>query len=686
MKCIRFAAVVLLFYLMPCTVLASAPPASRWDNLLEVTYRFSWYPKSDLLALLEEKGGEYGMTLEGYGDQLQEELGLRTGERGRFDATSLPDGKAWKKYYRLSQVEYVLYLATDNSLHLENAQTAMTILAGKAEQPDVAFWQHLYAAHLALEQNDRRAFISGVFSLWQNVILKLEVDDLRMREDFAKAGFVKSLPYLYENVAHLVIRRAIIEKEMGGLAPLGVIILAIEKKLSVENGYRATVEATVERMHGLNSDNSNINFAVAFLEATANRHDFEAEKDASRLVDRFNQAEKFFLLAMDWADTQKGRAAALTQYMGFLNYVTRRLADGEDPLSRDPFFLAIPGTADKYLDQAIALYDDLAGPDIRNGGYAEAGFKQSNDYLGAMHKLWDSSAKLAIMLGSYYKTRPGSEGRVAVFPAESPLLKYCALFRKHARTDLDIVPDNAFFLVSYAAGELAGLYREQAAYSTDSRAGELFFAYQLQAVETFPIDVIGILQLAYQANQDGHLEDYFLHTNRIAERLKRTRAVGQWLAGHRTEYDSIVATIPTAVPQVMANAYSLVNFIQDNGDTEEGMYRKTMAMNGVLLATGGERGKELPESLLRAVGTTDFSNGNIVLDDGLKGQVPAQMAGRIQGALTEVSLYRYGKLKNELYASLTSPIHGLLRTLFYEISYDQHQYPQVARTHGTAKR
>ncbi len=680
MKSLRMAMVFILLCLVPCTAMASATPASQWGNLLEVTCRFSWYPKSDLQRLLREKGAEYHQTLEEYRDALQGELGIRSGEGGRFDPGSAVAGKGWKKYYYLSLAEFTLFLAADNPLNLENAQTAMAILSGKAGQGDVAFWQHLFVAYQALENGDRSSFNSAVYDLWQNVILKLEVDDLRMEEPLAKAGFVKSLPYLYENLAHLIIRRAIIEKKMAGLSPLGVIILSIEKRLSVENGYGTVVQATVERMRGLNSDNYNLNFAVAFLEATANRHDFEEEKDPANLIPRFNQSENFYLLAFDWADSSKGRAAVLAQYMGFLNYVTRRLVDPDDALAREPFFAKVPATADRYLDQSIALYDDLSRPEIRSGGFGAEGFRLAGNYRAAMHKLWDSTAKLAIMLGSYYKSQADGNNLALLFPAERPLLKYCLFFRKHACRDIDIVPDNAYFLTAYAAGELANLYREADDYSVDSRAGKLFFGYQLQAVEILPLDVIGILQLAYQANQDGRLEDYFLYTSRIGERLKRTETVRRWLENNHTEYDGIVATIPTAVPQIMENAYPLVNFIQAGGGSEEGMYRKTLAMNQVLLAAAEAKESDNAEMLLRAVGSADFSNGRIMLDDGLKRQIPVKLAGRVQGALAETSGYQYGRLKNELYASLTSPIHTLLRQLYYEVPYEEHQYPELVRS------
>ncbi|MEZ4599167.1 MAG: hypothetical protein R2940_05195 [Syntrophotaleaceae bacterium] len=685
MKCNRILFALYLLFLAPSLALASEISLSQWDSLLDVSYRFTWYPQSDLQSLLEEKGREYGMSLEDYREAVQNELGIATGTGGRLDAASMTGGKAWKKYFLLSQAEYVLFLNSGNSVHLDNARVALSTLEAR-EQLDVSFWSHFFQTHSALEQNDRQAFMRGVFDVWQNDILKLEVDDLRLQGDLGKAGFIKSLPYLYENLAHLIITRAIIEKEMSNLAPLGAIILALKGKLTVENGYRTVVEAVAERMSGINSDNHNLNFAVAFLEATASRNTFEEEKDPARLVDRFNRAEKFYRLALTWANTKKGRAAVLPQYLGFLNYVTRRLSDPQDPLTGESFFAAIPGTADHYLDQAIALYDDLAGPKVQEEGIASAGFRQSDNYLAAMHKLWDASAKLAIMLGTYYKGQAVGQRRTAGFPAETPLLKYCALFDRHARTNQDIVPDNAFFLVAFAAGELAGIYREQGEFSTDSRAGDLFFGYQLQAVEIFPMDILGILQLAYQSSLDGKIEGYFSYTSPIAQRLRGSEPVRRWRASNQTEYDRLVAAVPSTVPQIMDNAYPLINFIQDTGGSEDGMYRKTLAMNQVLFVTAKEKNSQIAEKLLRAVGSADFSDGTIVLDDGLRSQIPLQVADHVQQALSESPVYHFGKLKNELYASLTSPVHSLLRELFYEIPYGQHQYPKILQKYGHAAR
>ncbi len=676
MKLFRFALIVLFVCLVP-TLGMSQTVTGQWDNLLDITYRFSWYPQEDLQQLLTEKGAEYGQTLEGYRDQLRQELQIETGAEDRVDAKSAGEGQQWKKYYHLSLAEFCLFLSSGQELQLENAQAVMGVLSGKAQQADVAFWLHLYTAYQQMLAQDANGFSNAVYDLWQNVVLKLEVDNLRIQRQMGKAGFVKSLPYLYENMAHLIIRRAIIEEQIPGLSSLGVIVLSINDKLTVENGYRTVVEATVERMRGLNSDNYNLNFAVAFLEAIASRNAFEGEQNPDLLVAKYQRAEAFYRLAWQWADSRKGKAAVLSQHIGFSTYVTRRLSDHADPLAADPFFSELPSAADRQLDQAIDLYNELADSRVRGGEYTSAGFYEHNNYLAAMHKLWDSTAKLGIMLSSYYEGTRQAVLHGQIFPAESPLLKYLALFEQHARSDADIVPDNAYFLAAFAAGELADLYRKLGDYSTDSQASELYFAYQLQAVEIFPIDIVGILQLAYQANQDGRVEDYFHYTSQIGQRLQDSAVGHNSSAGNQGDYAAIVGHMYGDIPQVMANAYSLVNFIQEAGGTEEGMYRKALAMNRVLQTVENKTSGEFLERLMLALGQADFSEGLIALDPQIGESLPPAEFAKIQGILSEVSAYRYNRLKNELYASLSSPMHKELRNLFYEVPYQQHQYPHL---------
>jgi hypothetical protein len=658
-------------------VLPAMAGASQWDSLLDVAYRFSWYPKSDLQSLLQEKGTEYGQSLESYRDGLMQTLVSDAGPDGRLQQDALLAGKPLADFYRLALAEFCLFLKSDESVHLDNAETALSVFSDKQSQGDVTFWKHLFVAYRHMAAKDSPRFVTSVFSLWENVVLKQEVDDILMDADRAKVGFVKELPHLYENIAHLVIRRAIIEQEMPNLAPLGTVILSIGNKLSLENGYKILVKAIAERMDGVSSDNYNLNFAVAFLEGTANRNDFESATDPDMLVAKFNAARKFYQLAYSWADTNKGRATIMSQYMGFLTYVTRRMSDSDDPVATIRFFEQVPGMAVAHLDKGIELYDGLAQHSRQVNGYVADGYYKRGHYLMSMHRLWDASGKLSIILADYYKSRRNAYEIETLFPVESPLLKYCALFQRHARIDQDIVPDNAYFLAAYAARELADLYQQLSAFNTGVEAHSRFFAYQLQAIELFPFDVTNILQLAYQANLEGRVEDYFRHMTPIAKRLEQSKVAGMWQANHDTPFNAMMGHVSKNIPGIMLNAYTFLNVIRESEGTEDGFYRKAIVLEKVFDARTGDDAAIDP--LMASLGKADFSGTQpLILLDQSSSQAGV-FASRVDGILNDGKVYPFTRLKNKLYGSLDGPEHGFLRALFYEIPYDQHEYVQLIR-------
>ena len=678
MRLLRSAILLGLLLSLSAPCFAIGQPSTRWESLLDVTYQFSWYPKQDLQNLLENKAQEFGQSLEEYRNLLVQELTVGGTPSRLLDAELLVQGKPWKKYYNLSLAEFCLFLASDREESLVNAKTALSVLSGRLDQFEIGFWYYYYAAYDDLIRKDSQAFVASVFRVWQNIVLKLEIDDILMESAISKTGFVKSLPYLYENLAHLIVKRAIVEKEMADLYPLGGIVLDLSERLEIENGYKNIIDPVVERMHGVNSDNLNLNYAVTYLEATANRYEFEDEQSSELVESKFNKARKYYRLAYAWSDTRKGKAAILTQYMGFLNYITRRISDGNDILAVNPFFKNIPSVANDYLDNAVLLFDEMALPHVQQGGYVAEGFDNKNDYLETMHSLWDVSAKLAIRLADYYMGDRTDKDINSKMPAEIPLNKYNLLFQKHAKQNSDIVPDNAFFLAAYAAGELADLQRQLSAYSTDGQTSLRAFAYQLQAVEIFPINLPGILQLAYQSAQDGLSREYFRYTTPVASLFRTSKVTDLWLANNTTPNDKLIAIVPEVSSDVFESAHALINFQTTTESSADGLFRKTLAMGwvGAALRANGADDTTI-DTVLAAIGILDFSASGANLDTLIAKTLPQkyrQISANIDGLAEN---YQFSRLKNELYGSTDHPVHGYLRDVYYDIPYESHQYVEM---------
>jgi hypothetical protein len=654
---------LMLFFCLALIVPGQAAGASEpWDGLLEISYKFNWYPRQDLQRLLEVKAAEYGQSLPEYRDQLLREI-TGGGAPARIDPGKFRTGLPWRKYYRLSMAEYNLFLISDRTIHLQNAVAALSVLAKKTGQPEIEFWNYVYGAHLACEKRDRAAFVAEIYRIWQNVLLRFEMETLLFPNAAAQTGFVRNLPFLYETVVHLVTRRAIVEKEIPNLYPLGAVIIDIQSKLSIENGHKAMLDQLVERMHGVNSDNGNLNFAVALLEATATRYDFEDEKDEARLAAKYNLTKKYYQLAYNWADTDKGRAAILSHEMGFMNYLIRRYSNRPDLLLTKMHFNNAPALANNALEKGFTTFDRLAALEMRKDGYQAEGFEDRETYLQSMHQLLDSTAKLAIVLSDFYLSESGPEPGRNIFPAARPLQQYCALFARHAAMNSEILPDNAYFLAAYAARDLAGLYREHTRYSTDDRASALAFAYQLQAAVLFPLDLPGILQLAFQSTLDGRVREYFEYSNALGTRLRTSTGAAGWPERNPGDFAPMIALVPSVVPEVIENAFTLLRYFPEGETSEEVLFGKAVKMARTIAAVRTTESQEKIEAMLRTIG----------------GREGVDAAGGRTETGGDGGEHAYFELKSQLYASPNNPVHTFLRTLFHEIPYEDHPYVPLMR-------
>lgn len=667
MKLLRMIMVVGIVLMINSTVFAETQSSPKWGNLIDVAYKFSWYPKKDFYDLLEKKSAEYESSLEEYTGILRKELTDGRSESGLISPDSFVKGKDWKNYYRLAVAQFCLFLATDKSEYLKNAQITLNVLVGKMDLSGIAFWHYLFQAYDALDKKDRDAFVQNVFLLWQNVILKLETDDiLTLGALDDKPEFVRNLNFLYENMAHLIITRAIIENTLPELSPLGVIICSLGNKLTSDIGYKNIIDSLVERMHGLKSDNSNLNFATAFVEATANQYEFEEEKDNSRIISGYNSTRTYYDLALSWANTQKGRVAILTQYLGFNSYILRRLIDKDPLLVGNEVFNRLPEKCNKTVKDAINLYDQLSQSAVRNSGFEKCGFKKEDHYISAMHQLWDASAKLLLIQAAYYKSTAEPGRMEDLYMAESPLIQYLSFFKNYAQDDLNIIPENAYYLASYSARELGDIYRTSSNYSTRIEINNLAFEYQLQAIKLFPMDITGILQLALQANQEGRLNRYIQEVGPIASKFERSKVASIWVDSNPSKHDNCMSLVKNVIPSLINRAYFLVRFLQKSNvkDSEDELYLKVVTMGKLMMAMESRYSDEEIEQVLTAISSQSFRNrtASEVLQTSLPTDMKA-LANDIPGLEQACS---FSNLKNELYGSLSSSSHLFLRELYYE--------------------
>jgi len=283
-----------------------------------------------------------------------------------------------------------------------------------------------------------------------------------------------------------------------------------------------------------------------------------------------------------------------------------------------------------------------------------------------MHHLWDSLSKLLMMQSAYYKSINKPSERESLHVAEGPLLQYLSFFKKRTETDSAIVPDSAFFLAAYAAKELADLYRQASIYSTKIEINNLAFEYQLKAIELFPMDITGILQLAHQANQEGRLNLYWEQTGPVAMRFRNSHVSSMWADKVEGDNRTYIIVTMEVVPDIIHNAYFLVKLLQqsESAGSEEDLSRKAIILTELLVALRKNHSDETIENALASLAKQDLGDKNV--NKILKSTLPENMIEEAQSISGLEILYNLASLNNELFGTTDHVIHSYLRALYYE--------------------
>lgn len=675
MKVYRIVIMLSLILATSFPAIAAKKPTKKWDSLMEISHRFTWYPQEDLRNLLRQKSQEYGQSLEEYQNLLLAELTVGKKIKGLISANRIVKDKPWKSYYRLAISQFCIFLANNDKTYLQNAKTIFSIISGKKELVKVSFWYYLFQAYNDLIDNKRNSFVTSIFSLWHNSIIRLEIDNLVKNSYYHKSEKNTYLPFYYENIAHLIINKAILDKNMPHLTQLSIIIMSLNNKLSIDGGYKQFVEAIVARLQGLKSDNYNLNFAVAFVDATANQHEFEDETLPNLIVKKYTSVQRSYKETLSSADTNKGKAAILTQYMGFNSYLLRRLIDKDQLLSASSLSPNVVREAFALVDRSIALYDQLAESLAREDEFLKEGFHERDNCIKAMHQMWDSSAKLLMTLSLYYRESEELNESARKSFSEGPLIKYLSFFDRYAKINTEIVPDNAFFLAAHAASQLSDLYMDAAKYSTSIQTNDWAFNYQVQAVELFPLDILGILKLAHQAEQEGRHSIYLQYVVPLASRLRDSNVTRIWSGASLTSHRDIIAIITNVIPNIVDNAFVFINALQqtEGPQTEEDLYNKIIIMSKLYAALKEKNMQEKIPYILTSV-VQYYPHDTRSLKRIIGDALISDSKDTVMSIPEMEEKYHISKLKNELYASPDIKMHSFLRELYFENPDKIHQY------------
>ncbi len=692
---------------------------SKWDLYLDHAYELTYWDDDELRAWIAHREKEFGQSLNQFTDEwhrkIQDSSEKTDGVNSVGNGFSHPE----QIYRRLAVAELLLYLTSEEKKRLDEAIRVIELLKSKFEKPEIGFWYNFIHAHEAISHNDfgidksSKLFAENIFRIWLDVILPLEEAHAILNIPsipISVRDFSFSLPYLYENLADIIVNKAIIQCELSNLGSLGAVVRSLNERLSDQKGYAEKVNIIVNRMSGPKSDNNHLNYTVIFMEAEEHRFDVQnrlnEKKPTMAVEDAYEKSLHYYNLAYEWAHTSQGRAAVVSDYLDLLSFTFSRLPQ-RDSLKESSFFASLsPHNGTFSIRNAINLFEELASPEMRNSEWKKQGFPDHKSYIASMHSLWNSIVELSLW-SAYYHEKGISWKNIEnhyekVNLCQADLQLYLKFFERNLNNGhTDVIPDNAYFNAAEASAKLSNLYYMLAPYSSGMTYYYRAFARLLEYVEIFPYNPEAIIELARQLNEMGKPGLYVQYVLPLADRVKGSRSIETWKKIHGSEpLIESLEKLREVMPEVMLRANTLI-YLQGNGVdiAKEGIksrLKKVQEESRVVLKDKGihlgSKNLHGAKSKLNKLVQRLSAKGS--LSEGPRRQKLINEAKKLAGEIEELEeavkiidrLPEYieisRKIRKDLAQKMDHPIHVILNRYFHEVSPEKKNYHQILSQMG----
>jgi hypothetical protein len=511
-----------------------------WSGYLDYAYVYSSADAKSLGERLKGYGNEAGISLDRYVTDYFGTLAPHEAGEG---------GDAENQTRRKAIAYLLLYLQSGSTDALETSAKTIRELSHRLDRHENSYWYHYILAHRALERGNAGDFVSEVYDLWLTVVVPIEATyatlDTLSLSDSPNSGFVAALPYVYENIARLIVLRSQEKGVDRELDPLGAIVQmlydnrvgAYPDVIPAAASSRAYLERIVERLNGAESDGGSLTFTLALLEAGKQHEVARGLLAKSGLADETLRALRgatgAYEVAFKRAGTVEGQCAVYTRVLreiGELYAARQRL--GVDAEIDMPF----------SIEGAIGVYATLRGSmggDWKSLGYENAPREQ---YLDAMQRLWEEIQETSLNVGDYYLSRSVKEPVRADEMARNAARvygRYLTFFHQYATEEgQEALPDSAYFSAFEAA---KGVGAALLSYAQQPTPGEVRIGTERYraALMLFPFDRELWPAITAALGRHGQQSEYAALVRPIAEHVVRSRAIDSWIQQKEPDADRI---------------------------------------------------------------------------------------------------------------------------------------------------
>lgn len=502
-----------------------------WDSYLDYAYVFSSAESEALKARLSDYGQEAGMSLPEY-------------VRDRYETATDTDVEAYgESDLRRKAIAYLLlYLAEGEPRHLDTSTEAARELRNWLSRHENRYWYHYILAHRAMEQGHYYDFVGEVLDVWLQVVVPLETPYEMLHtlslSDSPNSGFVSAIPYIYENLARMILIRSQQMRIDRELDPLAAIVRLLHDGrvgaqpdvIPPEASSRDYIARIIERLDGPESDSGSLTFTLALFEASklheAARGLLATEGFSAESLNAIRVASGGYAAALNRANTLQGEAAVYTRVlrqMGEVYAAKQRL--GENPEIDSPF--SIEGAIDvlSYMSHKV------------DGGWEEIGYRRNGRqaYIDAMHGLWEEIQEVSLTAADYYLAQSLEQPIFADEHSRNAAriyTRYLALFGRFGSPETrEMVPDSAFFAAYEAARGYGDAMLGFA--QTNPTPDELNVAATryATALELYPFEATTWPALTNALERQGRESNYIKMVRPIADSVAQSRHIDQWISG-----------------------------------------------------------------------------------------------------------------------------------------------------------
>jgi hypothetical protein len=654
----------------------AAIDTARWDGYLDYAYVYASADADALRTRIDDYGREAGMTLDEYVTVVS------------TDVRAKPEAVDDALRRRLAIANLLQYLATREPQALDRSVELINEFEEQQGRHQNLYWYHYIHSNRALEKGSGSEFTRHTLQLWLQVVVPLEspyetLQALSLSQS-ANSGFVSALPYVYENVARIVLIRS---QEMGirrDLDPLSAIVRMLDQGrvgahpdvIPYEASSKQYLDRIIARLDGPESDAGSLTFTLVLFEA-GKYHDHARSLLASEglskaTIEAIGVSSGAYQTALNLAHTLQGQSAVYARVLRQLGEVwaaKQRL--GVDPYVEAPF------TIDGAMRVWRELYSVHAEGEWKQVGFRNTGYES---YVLSMQTLWQEIQESSLNAADYYLTRSIADPARSdehIRSAARTYLRYLAFFEQHSTEQAaEFVPDAAYFAAYEAAKGYGDAFLAYAGGQTTATEVDTAVERYLMALGIFPFDRHLWPGYASALERQGRANQYLAKVRPIAESVARSRHVDAWIQAGEPGGQEL-AIMRRAVSDELAVMYlgfaddAQVNELEASLDDLQArraeIERRILQLSGKLPADdpapasiaddAGER-----ESVVeRAERHRKIEAAKLLLD-----KLDKQLEARKRALPLYQETLQTDGLIDELRAQRDHPAHTLLRRFYYE--------------------